>query len=205
MRLTYFTRLIGFAAALGVSACASVAPPSDVSNACEIFADKPHWWRAARRAEQRWDASPAMQLAIIYQESSFTHDARPPRRDGFLFFPGKRPSSAFGYAQALDQTWREYAAAVGDRGVDRDEFHDATDFVGWYVHKSHKQLGLGSTDYKAHYLAYHEGHGGYRRATFRGKSWLMQAADKVEANGRRYEHQLKTCERRLNGADWWPF
>lgn len=201
----YLVRLASYTAALCLSACASVAPPSDVSNACEIFADKPHWWRDARRSEQRWNASPALQLAIIYQESSFTHDARPPRQGGFLFFPGKRPSSAFGYAQALDQTWREYAEAIGDRGVDRDQFRDAADFVGWYVNKSQKQLGLRPNDYKAHYLAYHEGHGGYRRGTYRGKAWLIQAANKVEANGRAYARQLEGCERRLNGAGWWPF
>jgi hypothetical protein len=195
----------GLAAAAMLGGCASLSPPTTVSNACQIFAQKPDWWRAVRRSEARWGALPALQLSIIYQESSFTHDARPPRLDGFLFFPGKRPSSAFGYAQALDQTWREYAIAVGDRGVDRDEFRDAADFVGWYVAQSRARLNLQFTDFKAHYLAYHEGHGGYRRGTYRGKAWLLQAAAKVEANARTYQTQLNGCERKLNGAGWWPF
>lgn len=185
--------------------CASVDPPSAVGDACQIFEEKPDWWRAAKRTERRWDAPPALVLAIVRQESSFTHDARPPREGGFLFIPGKRPSSAMGYAQALETTWARYEEETGRSGADRDDFADAADFIGWYVDKSREDLRLAPTDARAHYLAYHEGQGGYARGTWRSKRWLIQTADRVEANFRTYSAQLDRCERKLNGSGWWPF
>jgi hypothetical protein len=203
MKVSVAHLALGFAA-VALSACASVAPPTQVADACKIMAEKPHWWRALKQAERRWDASPALTLAIIRQESSFTHDARPPRAGGFLFLPGKRPSSAFGYAQALDGTWAEYQKAVGERGADRDEFDDAADFIGWYTKTSRERLRLSNTDYAAHYLAYHEGHGGYARGTFRSKRWLVDVANTVGGNARAYAAQLDKCEGRLNRGGWWP-
>lgn len=180
------------------SGCASIEPPQQVDDACTIFAERPAWWRAAKRAEDRWGTSPALQLAIIRQESSFTHNARPPREDGFLFFRGRRPSSAYGYAQALDGTWEEYQRAAGVSGADRDEFRDATDFVAWYVSVSRSRLNLGPDDYRDHYLAYHEGHGGFARGTFRQKSWLLEVATRVNTTAQTYDLQLERCESRLN-------
>lgn len=192
------------AAALALSACATVAPPQQVDDACEILSSRPGWWRGLKRAESRWDAPPGLVLAIIRQESSFRHDARPPREGGFLFFPGRRPSSAYGYAQALDETWDEYRRAAGEGGADRDEFRDAADFVGWYTSVSRRRLGLGYDDGNAHYLAYHEGHGGYSRGTYRQKQWLIDVSRRVGANAAAYQQQINGCERDLNGG-WLPF
>jgi hypothetical protein len=180
-------------------------PPAQVDDACAIFQQKPDWWRAAKATERRWDAPPALTLAIIKQESSFTHDARPPRRDGFLFLPGKRPSTAYGYAQALETTWAEYRDATGRGGADRDRFDDAVDFVGWYMQGSRERLGLPADAAREHYLAYHEGRGGYERGTHRGKSWLLSAANTVDANAKRYARQIDRCEGDLNNQGWWPF
>ncbi|MBI1250019.1 MAG: transglycosylase SLT domain-containing protein [Alphaproteobacteria bacterium] len=197
-------KLLVLAAPLVLAACASTAPPSQTQNACAIFEEQGSWWRAAKRAERRWGAPPALQLAIIHQESGFDHDARPARRGGFLFIPGRRPSSAYGYAQATNETWARYERARGDSGVDRDEFADATDFVAWYVRTSHDELGLGYDNARAHYLAYHEGQGGYRRGTYRSKGWLMDVAGRVQANADRYARQLDECDGRLDRG-WLPF
>lgn len=176
------------------------APPASVDNACAIFEDRPGWWRAVHRAEERWGAPPALVLAIIRQESSFRHDARPPRGEGFLFFPGRRPSTAFGYAQALDGTWAQYQRVSGEGGADRDEFRDAADFVAWYASVSRERLGLDYSDARAHYLAYHEGHGGYQRGTYRNKRWLRDVAARVGASAAAYQRQLDGCARDLNGG-----
>jgi hypothetical protein len=200
-----FRVLLGLLAAMAATGCATMSsPPSDTSDACAIFQEKPSWWKSAKRAEARWGASPAYILAVVNQESSFNHKAKPPREDGFLFLPGKRPSSAYGYAQALDGTWAQYVAAADERGADRDDFRDAVDFISWYTKISRDRLGLSPTAYREHYLAYHEGHGGYRKGTYRGKRFLIQAANRVEANARTYASQLDLCERKLNGG-WWPF
>lgn len=108
-----------------------------------------------------------------------------------------------GYAQALETTWDEYARAVGDRGVDRDEFRDAADFVAWYAGRSHTELGIPFTDARGHYLAYHEGRGGYRRGSYSGNRGLQSTAARVQGYRDTYQAQLNRCEGRLNS--WWPF
>ncbi|MBL8550646.1 MAG: hypothetical protein JNJ73_11740 [Hyphomonadaceae bacterium] len=190
--------------AMLLAGCASNARPQAPANACAIFEQHKSWWRAAKRAERHWGAPPALQLAIIRQESGFDHDARPARGKFLFVFPGARPSSAHGYAQALTPTWREYEAARGDPGLDRDEFADATDFVAWYVGASHRQLGLSYDNARGHYLAYHEGRGGYSRGTYRGKRTLMASAARVQSYRDTYQRQLDGCARRLDGS-WLPF
>jgi hypothetical protein len=197
-------RLFALAAALVVSACAASEPPDEPANACAIFEQHKSWWRAAKRAERRWGAPPALQLAIIRQESGFDHNARPPRGKFLFIFPGARASSAHGYAQALSSTWREYERARGDDGLDRDEFADATDFVAWYASGTHRELDVPYSNARAHYLAYHEGRGGYRRGSYRGKSGLLASAARVQSYRDAYQSQLDRCRRRLDGG-WFSF
>jgi len=55
-------------------------------------------------------------------------------------------------------------------------------------------------------LAYHEGHGGYSRGTFRTKPWLRKVAKRVGVNAKKYSAQLKGCETDLkSGWSLWPF
>jgi hypothetical protein len=84
-----------------------------------------------------------------------------------------RQSSAFGYSQALDRTWEEYQAETGNRRARRDDINDATDFIGWYTNKSRERNGIPLTDARNQYLAYHEGHNGFARASYNAKPWLL--------------------------------
>lgn len=72
-----------------------------------------------------------VQMAIIHQESKFIGDNRTPVKYVLGVLPmGGRQSSAYGYAQALDATWKEYQRAEGGRGgAKRDDIRDATDFM----------------------------------------------------------------------------
>ncbi|MEO1291339.1 MAG: transglycosylase SLT domain-containing protein [Pseudomonadota bacterium] len=183
------------ALALGVLAsCASTSPPRQVNNACEIFEEKPRWLRAAKASSSRWGSSVGVMMAVIYRESSFRHDARPPK-DSVLFglVPWGRISSAYGYAQALDGTWAWYQRETGNSWADRDDFDDAIDFVGWYMAKTRRINGVSMLNGEHQYLAYHEGHTGYRRRTYRSKGWLMRAAREVGQLGDRYAAQLRRC------------
>ena len=121
--------------ALFVAGCGTT-PPTNVEDICEIFEEKPRWYRAALKSEERWGTPIHVQLAIIRQESTFRFNARPPRRKLLGFIPWTRPSDAYGYAQALESTWAWYQRDTGRRGADRDDFGDAIDFVGWYTHQS---------------------------------------------------------------------
>jgi hypothetical protein len=191
------------AALLALTACGT-KPPDQVHDACLILEDNRSWWRALKRTERRWGVSPGVQLAILKRESSFNADARPARRRLLGFIPGPRPSSAYGYAQALETTWDWYRRDTGRRGADRDDFSDAVDFIGWYADKSRELAGVQPSDAYALYLTYHEGHGGYTRGTYRGKSWLLSAAHQVRTDAHRYDAQIARCENRLDRG-WIPF
>jgi hypothetical protein len=197
-------RLFILGAPAVLAACVSTARPDEPGDACAIFEQHSSWWSSVKRAERRWGAPPALQLAIIRHESGFDHNARPPRGRFLFFFPGRRASSAHGYAQALTGTWAEYERESGDRGADRDEFRDAADFVSWYCGKTHRELRLPFSDARGHYLAYHEGRGGYARGSYRGNQTLLAAANRVQSWSSAYAAQLARCEGQLNRW-WWPF
>jgi len=189
--------------AAGVAGCAT--PPANPRNACAMLKEKSGWYRDTQRAYKRWGVPIQVQLAIIYQESRFRHDAKPPRGRLLWVIPWGRVSSAYGYAQIQDGTWRWYQRATGHHGADRDDFGDVTDFIGWYVSMVHRTLGVSKWDAYHQYLAYHEGPGGYRRRTYLEKPWLMHVARKVAANARRYRAQIARCRDELGGPWWWPF
>jgi hypothetical protein len=181
-----------------LAACAS-APPRDTANICSVFHEKDGWYASAKSSARRWAAPIHVQLAIINQESSFVEDARPPRVR-FLGIPLWRPTSAYGYGQATDQTWDLYVKKTGHAGADRDDFADAVDFVGWYMHQTMLKLGVAKHDGYNHYLAYHEGHAGFQRGSWRGKPWLQSLARKVAATASRYQRQLGGCQAELERA-----
>lgn len=188
-----------------VSACSNT-PPSDIANSCTIFEEKSDWYKAAKRSYDKWGVPIHVQLAIIYQESSFKHDAKAPRDYLLWVIPWGRKSSAYGFAQVKDSTWDWYREKTGNRGADRDDFEDAVDFIGWYGNISYTRLGISKWDGYNQYLAYHEGHGGYKNKTFKKKSWLMEVARKVDGRAKSYHVQLGKCEAELKKSKWyWPF
>ena len=182
---------------LVISACAS-SPPRSVADICEIFEDRRAWYRAAQDSERRWGIPVAVNMAFIYQESSFQSRARPERNRFLWIFPGSRPSSAFGDAQALDETWEEYEDRSGNGRASRSDFSDAIDFVGWYNANSTRLSRISANDARNLYYAYHEGNGGYQRGTYTDKQWLIDAAARVQSNASRFASQLDRCERELN-------
>lgn len=180
-----------------LSACAS-SPPKQLDNLCKIFEEKKGWYKDAKRASTRWGIPIATNMAFVHQESRFRAKARPPRKMILGFIPGPRKSSSYGYSQAKKDTWKWYQRASGQYGADRNDFDDAIDFVAWYNHISVKKNKIKASDPYALYLAYHEGHGGYARATFKNKKWLRAVAQKVARRSQQYSTQLKSCEKRLN-------
>ncbi len=186
--------------------CAT-APPRRVDNICEIFRENPDWYEEAADSYKKWGIPIPVMMAILHQESKYVGDAKPPRTTCLWIFPGPRPSSAYGYAQAKDETWEEYQESTGNSWADRDDFGDAIDFVGWYCHLSVKKCGISANNARNLYLAYHEGRGGFNRRTYKKKQWLIRVADRVQATAKRYKGQLAACESEFidNGCCLWPF
>lgn len=167
--------------------------PRNVEDACAIARERPQYMRAMKATERKWGVPVHVQLATIYQESSFVGNARTPHRYALGVIPMGRQSSAYGYAQALDGTWEEYQEEQGGRGAKRDRIDDATDFMGWYMDGSSRRLGISKTDARSQYLAYHEGRTGYANQSYLGKPWLMDVSNRVQARSERYAAQLAGC------------
>ena len=188
-----------------VTGCAS-APPDKLDNICDIFREKGGWYDDAVDSRKRWGVSVSIMMAFMHQESRFVAGAKPPRKQIWGFIPGPRASDAYGYSQAKTSTWDWYKRKSGNHGADRDDFDDAIDFVGWYNHTTHQVNGISKDDAFPLYLAYHEGHGGYKRASYRSKPWLVEVAKKVDRRATRYNNQLSACQaefERKGWLDWW--
>ncbi len=179
------------------------SPPDRLDNICLIFKQYPDWYWAALDSKRRWGVSVPVQLAIIHQESHFNATARPPRKRILWIIPWRRPTSAYGYSQAVDHTWRLYQRQTGHSSASRNAFDDATDFVGWFGYRAHRKLGISRANAFRLYLAYHEGLGGYRRHTYRHKRWLIRVARKVQRIAWIYHAQLNRCRHRLKKESWW--
>jgi hypothetical protein len=184
-----------------LSGCVTT-PPRNVDNICSVFKQHPEWYADTKAAEKRWHVPVITQMAIIHQESKFNSRAKPERTKLFWVIPWTRPSSAYGYTQALDMTWSGYKRATGRTFASRTNFADGADFIGWYANQAHRRAGIPYSDTRALYLAYHEGIGGYQRGTYLRKRWLIQVARKVQTRAQIYDAQLKRCEAKLKQKSW---
>jgi hypothetical protein len=171
--------------------------PRNLDNACTILKERPDYLKAFRAVERKWGVPMHVQMATIHQESKFVADARTPFRYVIGVIPMGRQSSAFGYSQALDATWDEYRADQNRRTAKRDRIRDASDFMGWYMNVSQERNGIALTDARNQYLAYHEGHTGFRKASYNRKGWLVAVSGKVQARSDMYAQQIAGC--RLRG------
>lgn len=175
-----------------LASCAS-APPANPHDLCAIFKEKPRWFRAAKKAETRWGVPSSVMMAVMYKESSYIADAKPPRTKLLGVVPWKRESDAVGFAQATDAAWEDYLKATGNRFAERDDFGDAVDFVGWYLDAAHRRANIAVTDARSLYLSYYSGIGGYMRGTWKNNAWLKGAADKVATRATSYAGQMRRC------------
>ena len=191
-------RVLMIAVVLILSGCASKSQPDNINNICEIFDNKPRWYKAAKKSAEKWGGPIHLPMAIMYQESSFKAKARPPMEYFLGFIPKGRASNAYGYSQALKSTWAEYQDSIGSKYKDRDNFANAYDFIQWYMHNTYSRNKVSKWDGYAQYLNYHEGHGGYSRGTHQSKQWLLNVAKKVDTRSKQFSAQLAGCKARLD-------
>ena len=176
------------------SACSSI--PKNVSNSCDIFDERYFWYKHAKKVEQKWGTPIYLQLAIIKMESDFDWLAKPPRQKLFKIIPFKRPSSSFGYSQAVKGTWEQYKRETGNKVATRARFKDSVDFIGWYTNKTETILKISKKDAFKQYLAYHEGWGNYKY--YKKNKKVIRLAKRVEKQSNIYKKQLSSCKDSLN-------
>ena len=176
-----------------ISACSSI--PSNTSNSCSIFSERYLWYKHTKNSEKKWGTPIYLQLAIIKMESDFDWLAKPPRKKLFKVIPYKRPSSSFGYSQAVKGTWEQYKKETGNKLATRTRFKDSVDFIGWYTNKTEKILKISKKNAFQQYIAYHEGWGNYKN--YKQNQKVISLAKKVENQSNKYKSQLEECKKSL--------
>lgn len=183
----YFISFYCGAALLFLGACSAsksnIAPyvPTSIDHGCAILNTDDSWREAFSKTYQKYGVPPHVVMAVIHQESRFVHDARAPT------------SNAYGYAQALTETWEWYKGKTGKTHVYRDYLPHAVDFIGWYLRENNRRTNVSKWDASTQYLAYHDGTGGYLRGSHLKKPWLLAVADKVGERAAMYRNQLGEC------------
>ena len=179
---------------LFILGCSSI--PKNTANSCLIFSERYLWYKHAKKTEQKWGTPIYIQLAIIKMESDFDWLARPERKKIFKVIPFKRPSSSFGYSQAVKGTWKQYKNETENKFARRTRFKDSVDFIGWYTNKTEKLLKISKKDAFRQYIAYHEGWGNYKN--YKKNQKVIILAKKVSKQAKKYRLQLEKCKTNLN-------
>jgi hypothetical protein len=177
-----------------IFSCSSI--PKNTADGCSIFSERYLWYKHAKKAEQKWGTPIYIQLAFIKMESDFDWLARPERLKIFKIIPYRRPSSSFGYSQAVKGTWKQYKEETNNKLATRTRFKDSVDFIGWYTNKTEKLLKISKKDAFRQYIAYHEGWGNYKK--YKEKPKVILLAKKVQQQSDKYKRQLNKCSKSLN-------
>ena len=186
--------LILFSIFFFFASCSSI--PKNTADGCSIFSERYLWYKHAKKTEQKWGTPIYIQLAIIKMESDFDWLAKPKRQRIFKIIPYKRPSSSFGYSQAVKGTWKQYKEETNNKFATRTRFKDSVDFIGWYANKTEKLLKISQKDAFRQYIAYHEGWGNYKN--YKKKQKVILLAKKVQNQSNKYKTQLNKCSKSLN-------
>ena len=189
--LSNFFLILIFVFSIG---CSSI--PKNTADGCSIFSERYLWYKHAKKTAEKWGTPIYIQLAIIKMESDFDWLAKPARKKIFKVIPYKRPSSSFGYSQAVKGTWRQYKKESGNKYATRTRFKDSVDFIGWYTNKTEKILKISKKDAFRQYVAYHEGWGNYKN--YKKNQKVILLANKVEKQAGLYKKQLSKCSKSLN-------
>ena len=177
-----------------LSACSSV--PKNTADGCSIFSERYFWYKHVKKTEKKWGTPIHLQLAFIKMESDFDWLAKPERLKLFKIIPYKRPSSSFGYSQAVKGTWEQYKRENNRPLATRARFKDSVDFIGWYTNKTKSILKISLNDSFKQYIAYHEGWGNYKN--YKKNKKVIELAKKVEKQSNIYKKQLSICRSSLN-------
>ena len=172
--------------------------PKYPQNACKIFGENYLWYKSAKKSSETYGAPIHIILAIVNKESGFNRWAKPKRTKLFKVIPYKRPSSSFGYSQAVKKTWELYKTETGNTLALRTRFKDSVMFIGWYMNKTNKINKIPFEDSYRQYLNYYLGWGNYAKKVYKTDKKAIIFAKSVEKQSKIYKNQLKECQKSLD-------
>ena len=176
--------------------CSSI--PKYPQNACKIFGENYLWYKSTKKSSETYGAPVHIILAFIKKESGFNRWAKPKRKKLFKVLPYKRPSSSFGYSQAVNKTWELYKNETNNPLALRARFKDSVMFIGWYINKTNKINKIPFNDSYRQYLNYYLGWGAYSKKVYKIDKKAIIFAKSVEKQSKIYKKQLKECQKSLD-------
>ena len=179
-----------------ITSCSSV--PKYPQNACKIFGENYLWYKSIKKSSDRYGAPIHIILAFVSKESGFNRWAKPKRNKLFKIIPYKRPSSSYGYSQAVKKTWELYKTETGNPLALRTHFKDSVMFIGWYIQKTNKINKIPLNDSYRQYLNYYLGWGSYSKKIYKTDKNSIIYAKSVEKKSKIYKNQLRECQRSLD-------
>ena len=179
-----------------LSSCSSI--PKYPQNACKIFGENYLWYKSIKKSSETYGAPVYMILAFVNKESGFNRWAKPKRHKLFKIIPYKRPSSSFGYSQAVNKTWELYKTETDNPLALRTSFKNSVMFIGWYIKKTNKINKISLNDSYRQYLNYYLGWGNYSKKTYKTDKKAIIYAKSVEKQSNIYKKQLRECQKSLD-------
>ena len=179
-----------------LDSCSSV--PKYPLNACKIFGENYLWYKSIKKSSETYGAPIYVILAFVNKESGFNRWAKPKRTKIFKVVPYKRPSSSFGYSQAVKKTWELYKTETNNPLALRTRFKDSVMFIGWYIRKTNKINNIPLNDSYRLYLNYYLGWGNYSKKIYKTDKKAIIFAKSVEKQSNIYKNQLRECQKNLN-------
>ena len=176
--------------------CSSI--PKYPSNACKIFGEKYLWYKHSKKSSEVYDVPIYVILAFVKKESGFNRWAKPKRKKLFKIVPYKRPSSSFGYSQAVKKTWEQYKNETNNPLALRTRFKDSAMFIGWYINKTNKINNIPKNDAYRQYLNYYLGWGDYAKKVYKTDKKSIILAKNVQKQSNIYKSQLRECKKILD-------
>jgi len=178
------------------ASCSSI--PKHPANACKIFSEKYLWYKHIKQSSETYGAPVHIILAFVNKESGFNRWAKPKRTKLFKVVPYKRPSSSFGYSQAVNKTWELYKTETNNPLALRTRFKDSVMFIGWYMQKTNKINKIPLSDPYRQYLNYYLGWGSYKNEAYKTDKKAVIFAKSVEKKSKVYKNQLRECKENLD-------
>ena len=179
-----------------IASCSSI--PKYPQNACKIFGENYLWYKSVKKSSEKYGVPIHVILSFVNKESGFNRWAKPPRKKLFKIIPYKRPSSSFGYSQAVNKTWELYKQETNNKFALRTRFKDSVNFIGWYIKKTNKINKIPLDDSYRQYLNYYLGWGNYAKKTYKTDTNAILYAKNVEKQSKVYKNQLRECKKSLD-------
>ena len=156
------------------------------------------WYKHVKSSSEKYGAPVHAILAFVNKESGFNRWAKPKRTKLFKIVPYKRPSSSFGYSQAVKKTWELYKTETDNPLALRTRFKDSVMFIGWYMQKTNKINKIPFNDSYRQYLNYYLGWGNYANKAYKSDKKAIIFAKNVQKQSKIYRNQLRECQKSLD-------